>query len=921
MIINLQRYKKNKYLCTSMRSFRYLLSIVLFFCCFQSLWSQQKYVIVSPSEFRETLHPFVEWKRQTGFLVKECYVDTNSPETIHQILQSHYDQATLLNPAPSYVLLVGDVDRLGTFAGRHQPNNSFEEIATDMYYVEFTGDSRPDAMLGRWSVANVSQLADVVEKTLRYERYQLLSHDYLRQSLVVAGRETSTVGVPVPILTNGQVNYVSRALREACEEMDTSCFYNPESENQLDTIVSLLREGRGVVYYTSHCIAEGWLHPSLDNDIIDTLSESFPAVYINNCCLSSRFVEDCFGEHLLRKAQGGAVGVIGASNETLWNEDYYWSLGAKFPFSRVPDYDANLLGMFDRWLHRYDEPKSIHAATLGQMLFAGNEAVAQFESPYGDYYWEIYNILGDPSLMPYVGEPESLLLSCDSDVVRGDASLSVSTLAGALVAVTQGDELLGVAVADSLGRAEVLFAHPATADSLCVTATLQNHIPLVVYLPVRRALCARLTVTDYSVEVRDSVTLRLVVTNVGGEPVIQHYVSVEDTLLQCDTLMPEASQSFLLRFPFVPDTIPLFGTMVRMIDAEECYASMQISADAPVDYPTLQSVVVRDSVENAVQILSANSNYNFRVGLSSYADSLKVVLTEFPSMRETRVTFSDTLRMGTLPFRLNDDTRRLKVTIASFLGRWHREYSYWMLTGSAVETFESGDFSRFPWDTSALRPWISTQSQAHEGDFSARSAVLSSRQTSRLSIPLFVLDDDTVSFWTRVSSEEGHDRLYFYIDDQLQGYWSGVSMWTKRSFPIEQGLHRLSWRYEKDDTRSENQDCIWIDDIHFPLALWDSLVDEWDTATSAIETPEPEELYVNIYPNPASGQCHVTLSDALKDASLTIYDISGRRVAAYRVAPSTLSLQPFRNGIYTLVFVNDNVITTKKLMVRNHSTN
>lgn len=921
MIINLQRYKKNKYLCTSMRSFRYLLSIVLYFCCFQSMWSQQKYVIVSPSEFRETLQPFVEWKRQTGFLVKECYIDTNSPETIHQILQSYYDHATLLDPAPSYVLLVGDVDRLGTFAGRHQPNNSFEEIATDLYYVEFTGDSRPDAMLGRWSVTDVSQLADVVAKTLRYERYQLCSHDYLRQSLVVAGRETSTVGVPVPTLTNGQVNYVSRALREACDEMDTSCFYNPDSEYQLDTIVSLLRTGRGLIYYTSHCITDGWLHPSLDKDIIDTLSESFPAVYVNNCCLSSRFSEDCFGEHLLRKAQGGAVGVIGASNETLWNEDYYWSLGAKYPFSRVPDYDANLLGMFDRWLHRYDEPELMHAATLGQMLFAGNGAVAQFESPYEDYYWEIYNILGDPSLMPYVGEPEELLLSCDSVVLRGDASLSVSTLAGALVAVTQGDELLGVAVADSLGHSEVLFAHPAMADSLCVTATLQNHIPSVAYLPVRRARSARLTVTDYSIVVQDFVVLRLDVTNVGEETAFLHQISVEDTIVQCDTLTPDASQSFLLRFPFVPDTIPLFRTMVRMIDAEGCYASMQISSDAPVTYPTLLSVTVRDSAENAVQSLSTNSNYNLRVDLSSYADSLKVVLTEFPSMRETDFTFAETLRQVTLPFRLSDDTRRVRVTITSFLGRWYREYDYWMLTGSAVETFESGDFFSFPWDTTALRPWIPTQSQAHEGDFSARSAVISSRQTSRLSIPLFVLEDDTVSFWTRVSSEEGHDRLYFYIDDQLQGFWSGISMWTKRSFPIEQGCHRLSWRYEKDDTRNENQDCIWIDDIRFPLALWDTLDGVWDTSTVAIETPKSEELCVNIYPNPASGQCHIALSDALKEASLTIYDMSGRRVAAYRVVPSTLSLQSFRNGIYTLVFVNNNVITTRKLMVRSHSKN
>ena len=898
-----------------MRSFRYLLSIVLFFCCFQILWSQQKYVIVSPLEFRETLRPFVEWKRQTGFMVAECYVDTNSPDAIRQILRSHYDNATLLNPAPSYVLLVGDVDRIGTFQGRHLPNNSFADISTDLYYVEYTGDTHPEVMLGRWSVTDASQLADVVAKTLRYERYLLPAHDYLNRALVVAGRETSTAGVNVPTLTNGHVDYVSRALRETNEDIDTACFYNPDSEDRLDTILSLLRQGRGVVSYTSHCTAEGWLHPTLDKYTIDTLSETFPSVYLNNCCSSSRFVEDCFGEHLLRKPQGGAVGVIGASNETLWNEDYYWAIGAKFPFSRTPVYNASLLGMFDRWLHRFDEPAACHAATLGQMLFAGNEAVAQFESPYVDYYWEIYNILGDPSLMPYVGVPDPLPLACANDVLRGATSMVVATLPHASVAVVQDTSLLGVAEADSLGNAEVLFSRPAFADTLWVTATLQNHVPATCAIPVCRPANARLAVTDYFIEVEDSATLFLVITNVGGDTAFSHCVTVVSETVCFDTLAPDASQSISLCVPFVPDVLPLFQTVVRFSDASGCYASMPMRGDVAIAYPELESVVLLDTAEVLTTTLEVGNAYSLWTTLKANADSLQIMLTEYPSLHKTFVSFSDTLHQGVLPFRLADDTRRVLVSISAHLGYWHRTYDSWLLVGKATETFESGDFSRFPWDTTALRPWLLSQTQTHLSDYSAASATISSRQTSRLSIPLFVLADDSVSFWTRISSEEGHDRLYFYIDDQLQGYWSGISMWTRRSFPISQGFHRLTWRYGKDDSRNENQDCVWIDDIQFPLALWDTLSDAWDTTTVAIEAPQSESPSVCIYPNPASHQCHIECSDP--QYYITLYDMCGRQVAYYRQVPSILNLTNFRNGIYTIVFQNQNTRVVKKLVVSN----
>ena len=139
-----------------------------------------------------------------------------------------------------------------------------------------------------------------------------------------------------------------------------------------------------------------------------------PFVSINNCCRANEFIGDCFGEHLLRKANGGAIGAIGASNETLWDEDYYWVVGAHGMPTSTPQYDSIALGAFDRLLHNHSESQQNQASTQSQIVNAGNWAVAASGSPFSDFYWEIYSLLGDPSLMPFIGAAKVSTLNIDS---------------------------------------------------------------------------------------------------------------------------------------------------------------------------------------------------------------------------------------------------------------------------------------------------------------------------------------------------------------------------------------------------------------------------------------------------------------------------------------------------------------------------
>jgi hypothetical protein len=111
----------------------------------------------------------------------------------------------------------------------------------------------------------------------------------------------------------------------------------------------------------------------------------------------------------------------------------------------------------------------------------------------------------------------------------------------------------------------------------------------------------------------------------------------------------------------------------------------------------------------------------------------------------------------------------------------------------------------------------------HAGGFSARSGDISDSQTSALSATL-TTSEGNVSFWRKISSEEGYDFLRFTIDGGAAlGSWSGELGWAQFSYPVTAGEHTFQWTYSKDGSVSRGSDAAWIDDIEFPTNLPDGV--------------------------------------------------------------------------------------------------
>ena len=65
-------------------------------------------------------------------------------------------------------------------------------------------------------------------------------------------------------------------------------------------------------------------------------------------------------EKLLRANNKGALGYIGATNNTYWDDDFWWSVGsiASSSISSNPTYMGTGLGVYDCWIHENGEAQS-----------------------------------------------------------------------------------------------------------------------------------------------------------------------------------------------------------------------------------------------------------------------------------------------------------------------------------------------------------------------------------------------------------------------------------------------------------------------------------------------------------------------------------------------------------------------------------
>jgi hypothetical protein len=441
-----------------------------------------KYVIIADRMFESQLQPFIEWKTKKGFNVIVAYTDIigYGNTAMRSYIQGLYNGSNPpSDPAPSFVLLVGDDQQIPAFShGSH---------ISDLDFCEFTGDHNPEIYYGRFSAQNTSLLQPQIDKTLEYEQYTMPDPGFVGNVTMIAGVDAGYA----PTYGNGQINYGVNLYFNSLHGIYSNTWLYPQSDDPgaAAAIIQTVNSGVGFINYTAHGSHDGWADPSFSSSNVNALTNAhkYPLA-VGNCCLTNTFGSSystpCVGEVWLQAANKGAVGYIGGSNSTYWDEDYWWGVGYGPIIGSGPSYEQTGLGAYDGVFHDHGEPLSEHYVVNDALIFCGNLAVQESGSGLINYYWEIYHLMGDPSVMTYLGVPDSNNVQHSPVIILADDSFQVQAAAASYVGLSKDGILHGAAYIGESGMVNMNitpFTVPGTAD---LVVTGQNRQPYIATVQV-----------------------------------------------------------------------------------------------------------------------------------------------------------------------------------------------------------------------------------------------------------------------------------------------------------------------------------------------------------------------------------------------------------------------------------------------------
>ena len=461
-----------------------------------------KMIVITNSTYASNtaFQNWVIWKKQKGIYTTVYNTSTTgtSASSIKTFIRNCYN-----TDAPTFVVIVGDKDVVPAST----TSNTTSKV-TDLYYSSTTdSDLYPEMYLSRMPISSTTELTNLLNKILMYEQYTMPDPSYLNETLLIAGWDsswTNRVGKPTMQYAN---NYYFNSAHGITPHVflttgsgQTTCY------NYINNV--------GFANYTAHGDNTMWYDPQFTVSNVSSMTNTDKYFWaMGNCCLAANwgYNSTCFAEALLRAANKGVFGYIGSCPETYWYEDYYFGVGATTTMNQMPQMSNTTTGCYDAM---FDDTGF---NTLNSVPFIGNLAVAyshagSYQSSVSDkYYWEAYHCLGDGSVMPFHKVPDPNVVSHDPTFPAGATYFTVSAVPGSYVAITQNNEIIGVAVVPSSGTVNVPVT-PVTSGNVMIVVTRQQRVPYVTTLQVTASA------SEYTITVSANPTNGGTVTGGGTFP-------------------------------------------------------------------------------------------------------------------------------------------------------------------------------------------------------------------------------------------------------------------------------------------------------------------------------------------------------------------------------------------------------------------
>ena len=336
-------------------------------------------------------------------------------------------------------------------------------------------------------------------------------------------------------------------------------------------------------------------------------------------------------------------------------------------------------------------------------------------------------------------------------------------------------------------------------------------------------------------------------------------------------------------YPHLNDHYSVFGKIIEGMDVVYNISYVKTLDDRPIFPVTIDSIRVvfspadRVYVQNPVEDKGLIFNEELDIDISNTfadVDSNTVVLTLenntdpavlAASLDGSTLTLTAGVTSGT-------STITLKGTVGEFSETDEFTVTVYDPTAYNIEDFETGNFTKYPWQFGGDSDWFIDTTDTQEGIYSIQSSDIGYNQIAEISVEMNYLTDGNITFWHKVSTETGYDFLKFFINRNERMRNSGISSWRKFSYPVPAGVQTFKWQYEKNNSGDSGDDCVWIDNITFEGAISTSI----DNGQFTIDN---SELYQN-YPNPFNPSTEISFSlDRVQVVKLSVYNLSGQLVS------------------------------------------
>lgn len=437
-----------------------------------------EYLIIYDPRLKSAAEDLANWKNHKGLISETVSINTvgNTTDAIKKYIR---DRRSSFLSRLRYVLLLGDV---ATIAAEQLAGTT-----TDHYYFTAKDPANAnDCVLpwvsgGRIPVNSLAEAQAVVKQIIDYERTPPSGPDYYRRMTFAAyfqddypqdGRADRAYMKTMESIREHLISLGFTVARVYVSNNPNPQLYKDgtavpaavsnaivTATNATTMLIAEAAEGQLLIGHRDHGSEDGWAHPPFHRAHLPSILSTSPSIFYSVNCLTGRFdydPNDCFAEAIL-ELHGGAPSLIAATELSgTWRNDSLMKglFDAMWPgiISTFPGTTASYPVKY----HRIGDILNYGKAYL-LVAHGANSGVRN--------HFEIYHVLGDPTLQLWADEPALLkvvagirqnILQISVNPAPADAVMTIWYLGKQVKRITLSSTRLSIPIGDlGLEPAEV----------------------------------------------------------------------------------------------------------------------------------------------------------------------------------------------------------------------------------------------------------------------------------------------------------------------------------------------------------------------------------------------------------------------------------------------------------------------------------